>query len=210
MADLKELGLGNELDITSSNTALLFNKLYKDLTSDTYKGTINNIVIDLTANEGGAADGLIYSLSTLIGNVTIDMTNPLSGGHNKQVFKVDMNGDKLIDDNDKSLIELGYNIYFLNSQYSFSSANAMPVLAKLNNNKVTTLGAKTAGGPCSVRTLVTPIGSVISSSSLLTISKLENGKYVNIDGGVNADKELSEDDMLNRNYIKDNINSWKR
>ena len=70
-----------------------------------------------------------------------------------------------VDDDDKSLSELGFNIYFLDSEYSFSSANAMPYLAKLNNPNVKTLGQKTAGGPCAVRSYVTPIGSVISSSS---------------------------------------------
>ncbi len=203
-------GLDFGTDIFSSGTANLFNKLYKDLTTDTEKkANIKNIVVDLTSNQGGAADGLLYSLSTLIGNVTVDMIDQKTGGHNKQVFKADMNGDKKINDGDKSLIDQGFNVYFLDSQYSFSSANAMPVLAKLNSSKVKTLGAKTAGGPCAVRTNVTPIGNVIASSSLYTISKQENGKYVNIDGGVEADHVLDEEKMLDRNYIVTNINTWK-
>jgi hypothetical protein len=86
----------------------------------------------------------------------------------------------------------------------------MPVLAKLNNPKVITLGAKTAGGPCAVRNYITTIGSAYASSSLYTISKEENGKYVNIDGGVNADFELTEDKMIDREYIKNNIKNWKK
>lgn len=197
-------------DLFETNTAKIFNQLYKDLTSDTYKNTVKNVVIDLTTNTGGSADGLLYSLSTLIGNVTIDMINPVTSAHNKQVYQADINADGKIDENDKPLCELGFNIYFLNSAYSFSSANAMPVIAKLNNPKVITLGAKTAGGPCAVRNYVTPIGSVVSSSSLYTISKLENGKYVNIDGGINADFELTEDKMIDREYIKNNIRNWKK
>ena len=84
------------------------------------------------------------------------------------------------------------------------------VEAKLNNPKVITLGAKTAGGPCAVRNYITTIGSAYASSSLYTISKEENGKYVNIDGGVNADFELTEDKMIDREYIKNNIKNWKK
>ncbi len=211
--DLGEIGaeLDKLLDsLTTANTAKLFNKLYEDLTSGKYKDTIKNIVIDLTANEGGSADALIYSLSTLLGNVTIDSVNSLTGGHSKQVYKADMNADGSIDEKDKSLSERGFKIFFLDSQYSFSSANAMPYIAKLNNPNVVTLGAKTAGGPCALREVVTPINSVIAASSLNTLSKLENGKYVNIDDGIKADVSLTEEQMIDRQYIVENINKWSK
>ena len=120
-----------------------------------------------------------------------------------------MNLDGKVDSQDKCLADWNYNIYFVNSKYSFSSANAMPVVAKINRPNVVMLGEKTAGGPCSVRHNVTPLGNVIVSSSLNTISKLENGKYVNIDGGVPADFPLTEEQMNDRNYIVQKINSWK-
>ncbi len=211
--DLGEIGaeLDDLLDsLTTANTAKLFNKLYEDLTSDKYKNTIKNIVIDLTSNDGGAADALIYSLSTLLGNVTVDSVNSLTGGHSKQVYKADINADGTIDEKDKSLYELGFKIFFLDSQYSFSSANAMPYIAKLNNPNVVTLGAKTAGGPCALRQVVTPINSVIAASSLNTLSKLENGKYVNIDDGIKADVSLTEEQMIDRQYIVENINKWSK
>ena len=190
------------------DTAYLFNKLYKDLTSDLYKWTIKNIVVDLSTNDGGAAESLIYALSTLLGDVSMDITNPITGARNHQVYKADINADGVIDSKDKSLSELGFNIYFLNSKYSFSSANAMPVIAKLNSNKVITLGDKTAGGPCAVRYTVTPMGSAYNSSSLTVISKLVDGKYVNIDDGVAADFKLTEEQMINRKYIAENISKW--
>ena len=191
-----------------SNTACLFSQLYKDLTSDEYKNKIKNVVIDLTTNQGGAADALIYALSTLVGNVSVDMINPKSGAHGNQVYKADMNADGKIDENDKPLCDLGFNIYFLNSKYSFSSANAMPVLAKANNSKIIMLGDKTAGGPCAVRMNINPIGSVLSSSSLSTIATKVNDKYENIDGGIKADYTLTEAQMLDRSYIVQNISKW--
>jgi len=194
--------------IAQNDTTLLFNKLYKDLTSDTYKNTVKNIVIDITTNEGGAADSLMYSLSTLIGNVNVILTNPKTLSRNEQSYKADINLDGKIDDNDKPLSELGFNIYILGSKHTFSSANAFSVIAKENNNKVVILGEKTGGGPCAVRTTITPLGSSISSSSLSTISKLSNGKYVNINDGATPDVSLTKDKYLDRQYIKENIKNW--
>lgn len=198
-----------DLDVSDTNTALLFNKLYKDIQKDEHKN-VKNIVIDLTSNDGGSADSLIYSLSTLIGDVALDMRNSITGGLNHQVYKADINGDTFVDDKDVSLIDLGYSIYFLNSSYSFSSANAMPVLAALNSNKVINLGANTAGGPCAIRQYITPIGSNITASSLHTLSKLENGKYVNINGGVKPDFEIAEEKMIDREFIQSQISTYKK
>ena len=203
--------INNRFDLDSlfkeTNTAQLFSKLYKELKTPERSG-VKNIVVDLTTNAGGAADALLYSLSTLLGNVTVDMHNYMTGGHNHQVYKADINNDGVIDDNDKPLCELGYNIFFLDSKYSFSSANAMPYLAKLNNSNVIILGDRTAGGPCAVRNIVTPIGNVVTSSSLFTISKKVNDQYVTIDDGIPADFSLTEEQMMDRDFIARNTNKW--
>lgn len=204
------LDFGGSENAKLSNTACLFNELYKELNSDEHKLTTKNIVVDLSANDGGSSQGLLYSLSTLIGNVHTYMINPLSGARSHQVYKADMNADGKIDDNDKSLADLGYKIYFLDSKYSFSSANAMPVIAKQNNSNVITLGDKTAGGPCAVRYNITPIGAGVNSSSLSTIVKPSGDSFVNIDGGVEADFKLEEAQMVNRQYIADNIKNWTK
>ena len=204
------LDFGGSESAKLSNTACLFNELYKELNSDEYKWTTKNIVVDVSANDGGSAHGLLYALSTLIGNVHTYMINPLSGARSHQVYKADMNADGKIDDNDKSLADLGYKIYFLDSKYSFSSANAMPVIAKQNNSNVITLGDKTAGGPCAVRYSITPIGTGFNSSSLSTIVKPSGDSFVNIDGGVEADFKLEEAQMVNRKYIQENIKNWTK
>ena len=204
------LDFGGSESAKLSNTACLFNELYKELNSDEHKWTTKNIVVDVSANDGGSAQGLLYALSTLIGNVNTYMINPLSGARSHQVYKADMNADGKIDDNDKSLADLGYKIYFLDSKYSFSSANAMPVIAKQNNSNVITLGDKTAGGPCAVRYSITPIGTGFNSSSLSTIAKPSGDSFVNIDGGVEADFKLEEAQMVNRKYIQENIKNWTK
>lgn len=56
----------------------------------------------------------------------------------------------------------------------------MPVVAKLNNFNLITLGDRTAGGPCPVRYVVTLIGSAYYSSNLTAISRKINGKFVSV------------------------------
>lgn len=207
---------GGISDVDASDTSVLFNKLYKEVTKE--GSTVKNIVIDLTTNEGGASDGLVYALSTILGDVPIDLTNTVTGARNHQVFHADLNADKVIDAKDKGLIELGKNIYFVDSRYTFSSANAMSVIAKNTNANIVTLGDKTGGGPCAVRQNITTIGSMIASSSLTAISKLENNKYVHIDAGVEADYKfldannqyVDENKLLDRQYIINNLNNWKK
>ena len=191
-----------------TDTATLFHQLHTDLTSDKYKNTIKNVVVDLTTNDGGSADSLVYALSTLVGKVTIDVTNPKTNALNHQSFMADINADGKFDDKDKSISELGFKIFILSSNATFSSGNALAVYAKLNNPKVVTLGEKTGGGPCAVRQFITPIGSMISSSSTMVLSKALDNKYVSIESGVTADHELTYEQMVDRQYIVDNIKNW--
>lgn len=203
---LKTLGFdyGDEANGESENTTILFSRLHKELTSGEHN-EVKNIVIDLTTNGGGSSDTLTFALSTLLGEIYFDMTNPISGAHNHQVYRADINLDGEIDSKDVPLKDFGYQIYFFNSNHTFSSANAMAVAAKINDPNVITLGDKTGGGPCAVRRVITPLGSEISMSSLTTISKLDNGQYINIDGGVDADLIIDHQYFTDRNYIYDLI-----
>ena len=188
-----------------NSTAVLFASTYNDITKTEIKNKIKNIVIDMTYNAGGAADGLLFALSTLIGNVTIDIINPVSGGSNHQTFKADINLDKVVDEKDISLSELGFNIYFLNSEYSFSSANAMPFYAKLNNNKIINLGQKTAGGPCIAKFNTSALGSFYYISGLSCLARNVDGTLVDIDSGIEPDYSISKDKLLDREYIANYI-----
>lgn len=191
-----------------NNTAVLFASAYQGITDEENRNKIKNVVVDLTVNDGGASDGLTYALATLIGNVTYDISNPISKGFNHHTYKADINCDRVIDEKDKSLLELGYNIVFLNSEFSFSSANALPVLAKALKPEVMTIGEKTAGGPCVAREVITPLCNVHSISGLNCINKNVNGQLVNIDGGVEADHPIKKDKMFDRNYIVSQLKTW--
>ena len=194
--------------LVKANTQTLFNDAYKQITSAENKDKVKYVVVDLSTNDGGSISSLIYGLCTLLGEVHISQMNPLSGASSTTYFKADINGDEKVDANDKSLSELGYKIVFLDSKYSFSSANAMPVFAKDNNSKVTILGEKTAGGPCAIRNTFTPVGSRYSQSSLTTLAKKQADKYVDIDSGIAPDVDVQEENMFNHLFLGSQMSVW--
>ena len=195
--------------LVNANTQLLFNDAYKKITSAENKDKVKYVVVDLSTNDGGSITSVVYALCTLLGEVHISQTNPLTGAASTTYFKADINGDGKIDANDKSLSELGYKIVFLDSKYSFSSANAMPVFAKDNNKDVTILGEKTAGGPCAIRNTFAAVGSRYTQSSLITLAtKQSDGSYQHIDGGVSPDVAVSEENMFERLFLSSQMPSW--
>ena len=195
--------------LVNANTQLLFADAYKKITSQENKGKIKYVVVDLATNDGGSISSVVYALCTLLGEVHISQTNPLTGAASTTYFKADINADGKIDANDKSLTELGYKIVFLDSKYSFSSANAMPVFAKDNDKNVTIIGEKTAGGPCAIRNTFTAVGSRYTQSSLTMLStKLSDGSYQHIDGGVTPDVAVSEENMFERLFLGSQMETW--
>ena len=192
----------------NANTATIFANAYSKITSSVNKDKVKYVVVDLSSNEGGAIDTVIYGLGVLLGEVTIDTIDPLSGAHTKTVYQVDINNDQKIDANDKSLAELGYKIVFLNSDYTYSSANAMAVFAKEINNKVYAVGEKTHGGPCSLRNTSDALGGIFTQSGLNVLAKKSGDKYTNIEGGVAADQATDKDSLANRAYLRTMIPFW--
>ena len=189
----------------SSDTAVLFASLYQGLDSDEVKNTCKNIVVDLTNNDGGSVSTLIYALSVLIGNVKMIQRNALSGGINEQEYKCDINCDKAIDDKDVCAYDLGYNIYFLDSKYSFSCGNAMPIFAKYSQPNVKLLGEKTAGGACAAKESFTAIGGYYSKSSATQLCTKKDDSYLLVENGIDADYQISEDKFYDRQYIVDQL-----
>ena len=195
--------------VINANTQLLFNDAYKKITSKENEGKIKYVVVDLSTNDGGSISSVVYALCTLLGEIHLSQTNPLTGAASTVYFKADINADGKIDADDKSLYDLGYKIVFLDSKYSFSSANAMPVFAKDNNAKVTILGEKTAGGPCAIRETYNAVGAKYTQSSLLTLSKKQqDGNYIHIDGGVTPDVAVAEENMFNRQFLGSQMETW--
>lgn len=191
---------------TSMNTAVLFNRAYKTLSSDETRAKVDTIVIDLLTNDGGAAEGMMYALCTLLGEVKTVTYSSVSGGENRSTYRADLNLDGKLDDSDVPLINKGYNIVFLNSKSTFSCGNAMPIIAKANNSKVITAGETSGGGACVVRSYFTALASGLSTSGITTIATESGGALTNVDKGIPADIALEANEFFNRAAISDKIN----
>lgn len=194
-------------DLTNYNsTAVLFADSYKQLNNQ-YKDKVKYVVIDLSLNGGGNIDGLLYALSTVIGDVKFNLKNSFDGTTSTETYKADLNLDGKVDENDKSLVDLGYKVIFLNSSHTFSSANALTCIAKnLQPNKVYTAGETSGGGPCVVRMAVTALGSVLSTSGINCMCVADaNNNLTHIDAGVKADIAVARANFYDREELTKTI-----
>ena len=210
-SDIDEINLYLDDELKSEdynpyiNTQTLFAESYKQITANK---DIKNVVVDITNNDGGAISTVIYALCTLLGEIHINMKDQLSGATNTTYYKADINADQKIDEKDKGLAELGYNIFILTSEYSFSSANAMPVFAKECNSKVSIVGQKTAGGPCAVRSTITPLGATYSQSGISALAVKNKGTYQDIDNGIKPDYIETYENMYSRDYLATQLDNY--
>ena len=159
------------------------------------------MVVDLATNEGGASDSLIYALCALVGEAKVLTRNPLTGAKNDSRIKADLNLDGMIDDKDVGLVDKGFNVAILSSQYTFSCGNALPTLAKYSSPKIKTLDETSGGGACVLRPTMSDIGSSFVLSGLTEISVEKNGFIVNVDKGVEADVSIAQSSMFDRNIV---------
>ena len=107
----------------------------------------------------------------------------------------------MIDEKDKSFKELGYKIVFLDSSYTFSSGNALPMFAKENDSSIITAGEKTAGGTCSVRRSMSSIGAPFQQSSHLALAKKAGESWGNLENGIEAEVPIEQASMFDRLFI---------
>ena len=184
-----------------ANTAAQFASAYRYLTSEEAKGKIDTVVVDLATNEGGASDSLVYALCTLVGEAKVLTRNPLTGAKNDSRIKADLNLDGVIDELDVGLVDKGFNVAIMSSQYTFSCGNALPSIAKYSNPKIKTLGETSGGGACVLRPAISSIGSSFALSGLTEISVEKNGSIVNVDKGVEADVAIAQSSMFDRNVV---------
>lgn len=175
--------------------------------------TIENVVIDVSANGGGAVLEVGTLLSFLLsdGNTKVVLTDVegLSNAEVKTVYTIDLNLDGKIDETDTNLCKTRKNKYkyaVLASQYTWSSANLFTVMAKNYGLKI--IGERTLGGSCSVAYFESPEGISYCLSISLRGKDL-NGSYLNIENGATVDKPVLTEKLSTANisqfYDEDKI-----
>ena len=141
---------------------------------------IENVVIDLSCNGGGAVDAAVYVVGWMLGYCDLSMTNPMTGGFSTTSYLVDVNLDGVFDSKDTIADK---NLYCITSPVSFSCGNLVPALLK-ESGRVTMLGGTSSGGACAVTFLTLADGSSIQISSPKHLTVVSNGSYYTIDRGV--------------------------
>ena len=164
---------------------------------------IENVVLDLSNNTGGAVDAGIFVLGWLLGDAPFSVKDMATGAMSTSVYRADVNLDRRFDAQDT--VE-DKNLFCLISPMSFSCGNLVPAALK-SSQKVTLLGKTSGGGSCVVQPLSTAWGTVFQISSSRRMSFLKNGSFYDIDQGVDPDYFINDfSNFYNRKALTAYIN----
>ena len=148
---------------------------------------IENVVLDLSINSGGAVDAAIVVLSWFLGDAPFSVKNMATGAMSTAVYRADINLDHKFDERDTVADK---KLFCLVSPVSFSCGNLVPAALK-SSQKVTLIGRTTGGGSCIVQSVTTAYGTVFQISAPQRMSFLKNGSFYDIDQGVEPDCYIS-------------------
>ena len=160
-----------------------------------------NVVIDLACNGGGTIYACGFAMEAICGTSNIYMNNPNTWAEHSCVQKWDLNLDGKIDENDKSMKALGFNVAVNISDHSFSCGNLLPNMLKSIDDSIFLTGTKSGGGACAVGYISTAVNSVHQISSEGQFVTKKNGQIQDIDAGIEADYKLNLNRMFDRDYI---------
>lgn len=160
-----------------------------------------NVVIDIACNGGGAVYACGYAMQAICGQCNVNIQNPNTWALHQCVIDFDLNLDGKFDENDKSMLDLGFNVAVNISDHSFSSANLLPNALDQLDDRILLIGQQSGGGACSVGYISTAIGSTMQISSENRFVTMKNGYIRDIDGGIAPDVYLTLDKMFDRDYI---------
>lgn len=184
---------------TRGDTICLLYNAYKRLKNE--DSDVKNIVFDLSCNNGGAVPALLWMLDFIIGKSEVEICYSTTGSLQTVALDFDLNFDSVINENDKSLRELGYNIAVITSGCSFSCGNAAPCYLKYLDPDVLVLGQTSGGGAALIGYGSTAAGSCFRYSSNNVLVTRWNGQVQTVDNGVRPDIYLSNARMYDRTYI---------
>ena len=164
---------------------------------------IENVVVDLSNNSGGAVDAAVVVLGWLLGDAPFSVKNMATGAMSTSIYRVDVNLDHVFDEKDTVSDK---NLYCLISPVSFSCGNLVPAALK-SSQKVTLLGRTSGGGSCVVQQASTAYGTMFQISAAQRISFLKNGSFYDIDQGIEPDYYIDHiANYYNRAALTDYIN----
>ena len=164
---------------------------------------IENVVIDLSLNGGGAIDAAAFVCAWYLGEASFSIRSSMTGAVSTGKYRADTNLDGVFDEADTVSDR---NLYCLIGPYSFSCGNLVPNVFR-SSGRVTLLGRTSGGGSCSVLPMSTAYGTSFNISSPKRMSYLKNGSYYDIDTGIEPDCYISKpENYYDREALTDYIN----
>ena len=164
---------------------------------------IENVVVDLALNGGGAIDAGAFLAAWFLGEGAVSVRSSLTGAVSTGVYRADINLDGTFDEKDTVADK---NLFCIVSPYSFSCGNLVPNVFKASH-RVTILGQTSGGGSCSVLPMTTAAGSMFQISSPYRMSYMKNGSYYDTDTGIDPDCQIVKpENFYNREALTEYIN----
>jgi len=134
---------------------------------------VDYVVLDLACNGGGVLAG-VYHLLNYLTNDNISIFTKTLGARSSWTYAVE--GDLAID----------AEFFIMTSSVTYSAANLFTAMAK-EKGLARTLGEKSGGGACSIKTVVLPNGAILQMSSNMNLSF---STYETVEEGVDVDYDL--------------------
>ena len=165
---------------------------------------VENVVLDLSNNTGGAVDAAIFVLGWMLGEASFSVKDTCTGAMSTSIYRSDVTLDREFDERDTVADK---KLYCLISPVSFSCGNLVPAALK-SSQKVTLLGRTSGGGSCVVRPVSAAWGAMFQISGAQRMSFLKNGSFYDIDQGVDPDYYIDNiSNFYNRQALTDYINN---
>ena len=171
--------------LANANTYKFFEAAFADIAKPEHSG-VNNVVIDLSCNGGGAVNQCFVSLCYLADSANFSF--PYKNYLDKSVTKF-----KYIV-NDGVSLKKNYNFYVLTSKNSFSCGNIFPSVCKYQLN-IPIVGKRSGGGACIVKFTQTADGAVFQTSASREIRGLNGATDFCVDDGIPVDLDIDYNDF---------------
>ena len=170
---------------------------------------VENVVLDLSMNGGGAADAAVFVISWFLGEANIAIRDVKTGSETIMSYMADVNLDGTIDGNDSLMNSMKYNLYCLESGVSFSCGNLVPAAFKASG-QVTLMGQCSGGGSCVVLPCTSASGTIFQISGPKQLATVKNGSFYNIDQGIEPDIVFTKAaSFFDRKALAEYINNLK-
>lgn len=158
---------------------------------------VENVILDMSNNGGGACRTAVATLAWMLGEVQTNITNSITGAKCSSVYVCDINADGKFDENDTIKDK---KLFCLISPASFSCGNMVPAMLK-SSDRVVLLGETSGGGSAVVYPTMAADSTTFRISSRYVMSENKNGSNYDIDKGIEPHVRLQPETLYDRETI---------